>query len=192
MCGLVLVAAIGASTGCSAGAEPEEGTPLITHRANAAPAEGTTFVAHRGAAALYPESSLEAFRALAGTDFPIEFDLRPLADGTLVLQHDRKVERTLIGLSGEVNDLSPQEWKAAKIFHPAGGTPGTTTTWEEVLDAFGGHQILVPQLEVSQYGYKNDDFIESITSRGLEKSVIVQSFYMESAEDLADAGLTVL
>lgn len=54
-----------------------------------------TVIAHRGASAHAPEHTVAAYdRALAdGADW-LELDVRPLADGTPVVVHDRTLERT--------------------------------------------------------------------------------------------------
>lgn len=52
-------------------------------------------IGHRGAAAVAPENTLASIRAAAEHGFTwIELDVTPLADGTLVMFHDRRLNRT--------------------------------------------------------------------------------------------------
>jgi glycerophosphoryl diester phosphodiesterase len=56
---------------------------------------GVTVVAHRGMAAGYPENTIAALRHSVALGFPtIEIDLRPTADGHIVITHDDTVDRT--------------------------------------------------------------------------------------------------
>lgn len=149
-----------------------------------------TIVAHRGGANKFPESSVEAFKAVSDTNFPLEMDLRSLDDGTLVPQHDPTVDRNMLGLTGPVGSVTLEKWRLAKIKGVNGQTAGTPTTWEEILDNFGGTTILVPEIKESSIDL--DRFIASIVDRGLERSVIVQSFDLEICKQLAASGLHVL
>lgn len=149
-----------------------------------------TIVAHRGGANKFPESSVEAFKAVSDTNFPLEMDLRSLGDGTLVPQHDPTVDRNMLGLTGPIGSVSLEEWRLAKIKGVNGQPPGTPTTWEEILDSFGGKTILVPEIKDSSIDLAG--FVDSIIDRGLTSSVIVQSFDLEVCKQLAASGLHVL
>ena len=152
--------------------------------------EEPTFVAHRGGANRYPESSIEAFRAVANTDFPLEMDLRQLQDGTFVPQHDPKVDRNMIGITGPIEMVSLDEWREAHVKGIPGGRHGTSTTWDEVLDEFGGRTILVPELK--DRASNLEEFASTIVARGLQSSILVQSFDIEICKGLAAKGLQVL
>jgi len=152
--------------------------------------EEPTFVAHRGGANRYPESSVEAFRAVASTGFPLEMDLRELQDGTLVPQHDPTVDRNMIGILGAIGTVTPDEWHESRVRGIAGGRAGTSTTWIEILDEFGGRTILVPELKDRTSNL--DEFASTIVDRGLQSSVLVQSFDIEVCKELAAKGLQVL
>ncbi len=66
-------------------------------------------LAHRGASGYAPENTYEAFdRAIAMRSDGIETDVRATKDGTLVLLHDARVDRTTNG-EGPVSDLSAAE-----------------------------------------------------------------------------------
>lgn len=147
-------------------------------------------VAHRGGALVYPESSAEAFEAVAKTDFPIEMDLRALEDGTLVPLHDATVDRTMTGIAGEPEDISIAEWRSATVQHPVDGAHGTPITWDEIAAKYGRDHVLVPEIKDSNIDL--DSFAKSILDRKIEGNVIAQSFDYTVAKDLADAGLNVL
>ena len=166
-------------SGCAAGSQRLTG-----------PAAGFTLVAHRGGALVYPESSKEAFGAVSTTAFPIETDLRALQDGTLVPLHDETVDRTMSGVTGGPGSLSREEWAVARILHPQGGSEGTPTTWEAMLDEYGGRCTLVPELKDPNVDLAA--FAESILTRGLQDTVIVQTFDYPTARALARSGLRVL
>ena len=81
---------------------PPSWKPPLAHPINAA---------HRGGDVLFPENTLEAFRAASelGCRF-MELDVHASADGVPVVIHDPTVERTTGG-SGAVNGLSLAELK---------------------------------------------------------------------------------
>jgi glycerophosphoryl diester phosphodiesterase len=74
---------------------------------------GKLMIAHRGYHSAHPENTLAAFRSalLEGADM-VEFDVRKLADGTLVVRHDPDIgdrplsEMTLRGLRDAANRAS--------------------------------------------------------------------------------------
>lgn len=180
-------------TGCAAAAPPA--APAPAGPASSSPASGTaaaafTLVAHRGGALVYPESSAEAFEAVSRTAFPIETDLRQLQDGTLVPLHDDDAGRTMPGLSGHPAGITLEQWAAAGIRHPLGGAEGTPTTWEVMLDLYGGRNILVPELK--DPSIDPVAFAETILKRGIQDKVVVQTFSFPAAQALAGSGLQVL
>ena len=68
--------------------------------------------AHRGWSAVYPENTMEAFKAAVELNVDqIETDVRITKDGELVLMHDAKVDRTTDG-TGKVCDMTLAELKA--------------------------------------------------------------------------------
>jgi glycerophosphoryl diester phosphodiesterase len=190
-------------SGCAAAAppaDPASSSPASSSPATAAPAGPAssgpalaapfTLVAHRGGALVYPESSAEAFEAVGRTAFPIETDLRQLRDGTLVPLHDDAAERTMSGLSGPPAGITAEQWAAARIRHPLGGAEGTPTTWEAMLDLYGGRNILVPELK--DPAIDPAAFAETILERGIQDKVVVQTFSFPAAQALARSGLQVL
>jgi glycerophosphoryl diester phosphodiesterase len=193
----VLVLALVLFTGCATTTPLMEPPRVNAPSASAFPSAATepaasafTLVAHRGGALVYPESSTEAFDAVGKSAFPIETDLRQLRDGTLVPLHDAKVDRTMTGVAGLPSDLSLEQWKAARIKAPSGGADGTPTTWEAVLDQYGGRRVLVPELKDPSIDL--NAFAASILRRGIQDKVIVQTFSYPVAQALAKSGLHVL
>ncbi|MET3952962.1 glycerophosphodiester phosphodiesterase [Arthrobacter sp. UYEF36] len=182
-------------TGCAAAAppaatDPASSSPPSSSPASAATKAAFTLVAHRGGALVYPESSAEAFEAVSKTAFPIETDLRQLRDGTLVPLHDDDAGRTMPGLSGHPAGITLEQWAGARIRHPLGGAEGTPTTWDAMLDSYGGRNVLVPELK--DPAIDPVAFAETILKRGIQDTVVVQTFSFPAAQALARSGLQVL
>ncbi len=149
-------------------------------------------ISHRGGPTIYPENSWEAKRGSVSFGFVPEFDLRLLVDGkTLVSCHDPSVVRTMNNIgTGLVSTKTVEEWKRARI-KPAipGGREGRTIFWDEVLDRWGGRVVLVPELKDPAAA---PTFIAGILTRGLQRSVIAQTFDWQVARQLAAAGIETL
>src|SRR3954463_16426091 len=97
-------------------------------------------IAHRGASAYAPEHTFAAF-ALAielGAD-RLELDVRPLADGTPVVLHDRTLARTC-GDARAVRDLLPADLDA---LDPATRPP----TLAAVLERYAAATRLLVELK---------------------------------------------
>lgn len=162
-----------------------------SHSTRASLDDNPTVVAHRGGALLYPEQSMEGFRASADDGFLPEMDIRALADGTLVPAHDADVDRTMSGVSGRVSELDLDEWSEARIRHPSQGDSVPAPTWEEVLNELGGEAVLVPELKVRDHDVV-ETFIESIVDRDLQDHVVAQTFDRDVSLALVEAGLDTL
>ncbi|WP_142118863.1 glycerophosphodiester phosphodiesterase [Rarobacter faecitabidus] len=135
-------------------------------------------IAHRGGSDRYPEQSREAYEAAAATGFVIEADLRPLADGTPALLHDASTARTIIDVNGKpveraINSITPAEWANLRI-RPAyvTGIVGTTLTWEQLLDEFGGRATIAAEVKTAALARR---VVDDVADRGLADSVILQS-----------------
>ena len=80
--------------------------------------------AHRGGARIAPENTLEGFReGLRVGAGVLELDVHATADGTVVVHHDEKVDRTTDG-SGAIREMTLAEVKrfdAGYRFTPDGG-----------------------------------------------------------------------
>src|SRR5690606_14246765 len=145
------------------------------------------FVAHRGGALLYPEHSLEAYRAAAEAGFVIENDLQRLADGTIVCLHDSTVNRTMAGVSGAVSSLTLEQWLGATIKPMVpGGNHARTFTWAQFLDEMGGKYPIVAEVKDSSIAAAA---IDVVAERGLKRSVSLHSFNYAVAQQVAAAGI---
>ena len=117
-------------------------------------------------------------------------DIKALKDGTLVPIHDWTLDRTMVGATGKPSSLTKEAWAEMRIRAVGEGKEGTPTTWEELIDTFGGKILMVPQIDVT--GGLLDGFIASIKERNLAESVIVQSWNIETTKTVAEAGLHAL
>lgn len=149
------------------------------------------YIGHRGSPVVYPEHSLEGYRAVALDGFCPEQDVRELADGTLVCIHDATTNRTM-DVNATVASMTKAEWLKARI-NPAvkGGDTAQPALFEHVLDDLGGTILLLPELKTLTVG-ACDKFIAAIKKRGLERAVIVQCSNYDLAVRMAQAGLAAL
>ena len=105
----------------------------------------THVYAHRGDSAAYPENTLLAFqKAIESGAYGIELDLHATVDGTVVVIHDRSLERTTTG-HGYVDEQTLDTVRAADA-----GAGQPVPTFAEVLDLVGDR--LHFDLEVKQPG----------------------------------------
>lgn len=105
----------------------------------------TQIYAHRGDSAAYPENTLLAFRkAIEAGAHGIELDLHATSDGTVVVIHDRSLERTTTG-RGYVD-----EQMLAAVREADAGAGEQVPTFAEVLELVGDR--LHFDLEVKQAG----------------------------------------
>lgn len=179
------VAIGGCSTPTSATARPSSrpgitvGAPVVkSYR----PAPIPTVFAHRGGKAEKPEASMVAFRSAAAEGAGLELDVQALADGTLVVMHDATVDRTTNG-TGKVSGFTSKSWSRLRI--PSAGTP---PTWTQIADEFAGTPMLV---EVKTAAVQRP-LVEDIVRRGLQHSVIVQSFVPENLTQAEAAGIPTM
>ena len=105
----------------------------------------TRVYAHRGDSAAYPENTLLAFRkAMESGAYGVELDLHATADGTVVVIHDRSLERTTTG-RGYVDEMT-----LAAVREADAGSGERVPTFAEVLELVGDR--LHFDLEVKQPG----------------------------------------
>lgn len=146
--------------------------------------------AHRGGMTLYQENTLTAFKAIRDKypEQPIEFDVRALADGTLVIVHDATVNRTAAGgVTGNVKDMTRAQWGSLRIVDPTGGSVPATTL-DEVIAEFGGSDtVLVPELKDNDAANK---FIEKLWP--LRGQIVVQSSNTTIVSRLVRSGFRTL
>ena len=147
--------------------------------------------AHRGGGGLFPENTLEAFKysAQMGVDV-LELDVHSTADGTLVVMHDSRVDRTTNG-SGLVSEMTLAEVKKldagfqftpddGKTF-PYRGKGITIPTLQEIFDAFPEMTFNVEpkQAEPSV----TMPLCEMIRARKMTAKVIVGSFRQAAIDE---------
>ena len=133
-------------------------------------------IAHRGNSSAAPENTLSAIRSAVevGADW-IEFDVRPTADGTLVLLHDKTLKRCS-GANLEITALTAEELakhEAGAFFAPEfKGEP--IPTLAQALEACGDCLPLIERKAGTPESY-----LRVIRDLGLVDRVIVQSFDWE-------------
>lgn len=101
-------------------------------------------VAHRGLhkGTAVPENSLAAFEAAIAAHHPIELDVQLMADGHLVVFHDRDLKR-LTGKKGRIADQSLGTLRQFRLF----GTDQTIPSLAEVLACVGGQVPLLIEIK---------------------------------------------
>ncbi len=109
--------------------------------------------AHRGWCSVYPENTMEAFRAAVeiGVD-QIETDVRITKDGELVLIHDETVDRTTNG-TGKVSEMTLSELKAldAGIKKDAKFAGAKIPTFLELMELIKDHPTMTLDIELKEY-----------------------------------------
>lgn len=128
--------------------------------------------AHRGAKSVFPESSLEAFRACVSWGLPIELDVRLSADNIMVVHHDATVTRTT-DKTGRVDSYSLMGFKNTKITELGTSLVGTPVTLEELFVEFGNKAVYI--IESKERG-SAQPLVDMIFTYKLEENCLVQSF----------------
>jgi glycerophosphoryl diester phosphodiesterase len=129
-------------------------------------------IGHRGARAYEPENTLLSFKKALeiGVD-AVEFDVRRVRSGELVVIHDDKVDRTTNG-SGAVNALTLSE---IRQFTTEKGEK--IPTLEEALDYLDNKAKIL--IELKESGLE-EDLLALIRKKNLTKNVIIVSFLEEA------------
>ena len=150
-------------------------------------------VAHRGGANLFPENTMAAYEGAAamGCQAIEAGDLQLTSDGALVAMHDTTVDRTTTG-SGNVSAYTTPGIRTLRVDASAwfGGhwADQPVPTFADILDRLGGHVVLVP--ETKSVGTATAiAIIDAVCARGLQKSVIIQSFQLSEIALIAAAGI---
>lgn len=112
-----------------------------------------TFIAHRG---LHdkntPENSMTSFKNAIEKGYAIEIDVRPLADGTIVVFHDDTLER-MTNEKGEIGKLTYEEVKKITLKNSDEHIP----TFKEFLDFIDGQvPVLVEIKNIGKVGFEKD------------------------------------
>jgi len=151
-------------------------------------------IAHRGGPELGPEGTLPAFRRAVdlGVDV-LDMDVRPSADGALVVFHDSRVDRTTDG-QGRVDSLTlarlreldaGYRWRAPDGTYPYQGRGLRIPTLEEVFAAFPGQRLLV-EIKSEQASVARD-LCGSVRAHGKQAEVVVASFHGGSMQAFRNA-----
>jgi glycerophosphoryl diester phosphodiesterase len=143
--------------------------------------------AHRGASADAPENSLAATRlALAQNADIIEIDVQETKDGTIVVLHDKDIER-VTGVPqfiyevtyDEIKDLDSGSWYGAEF------ADERIPTLDELLDLVGDQAIVNIELK---YNGKDEALaervVEIVERRGIEDQVVLMSLEYGGMEEV--------
>jgi glycerophosphoryl diester phosphodiesterase len=141
-------------------------------------------IAHRGGRSLGPENTIFTFKRAVelGTDV-LEMDLQATSDGTLIIIHDREVDRTTNG-KGAVDSFTLSEikkldagfrWSPDKSGNfPLRNRGITIPTLTEVFKAFPGTRM---NLEIKSSRVNTiQDLCRSIRENGMAQKVLVACF----------------
>ena len=134
-------------------------------------------IAHRGLHGIdAPENSLAAFGKAIEAGFPIEIDVRPIDDGTVVVFHDDKLTR-MTDLNGYVCNMTKSDLEKVRLRNSDERIP----TFKEVLEFVDGRTPLLIEIKNdSTVGQLERDTLELLSSYKGEYAV--QSFNPYSME----------
>ena len=100
-------------------------------------------IAHRGLHnEKMPENTIPAFENAIKNSYPIELDVQQIADGTLVVFHDKTLKR-LTERDGYVKKLNKESLQEYKIL----GSEFSIPTFEEVLELVNGQVPLLIEIK---------------------------------------------
>lgn len=140
-------------------------------------------IAHRGLHhdAAAPENSLAAFEAAIAADHPIELDVQLLADGHLVVFHDRGLKR-LTGCKGRITDQNLHSLKGLHLR----GTDQTIPSFAEALACIDGRvPVLIELKNEKKVGPPEQALVKTLA--GYRGEFAVQSFNPRSLHWLRQA-----
>ena len=151
-------------------------------------------VAHRGGANLFPENTMAAYEGAAamGCQAIEAGDLQLTSDGALVAMHDTTVDRTTDGSGNVAAHTTPGirtlRVDASRWF--GGRWPDQPVpTFADILDRLGGNVVLVPETK-SVGAATATAIVDAVCARGLQESVIIQSFQLPEIALVAAAGIS--
>ena len=134
--------------------------------------------AHRGASEYAPENTLSSFYLglLQGAN-GIETDVQRAKDGTLVLFHDRTLERVTDSI-GKISDYTLDELKRVKVFgNSTSGFYDRIVTFREFLEKFSGYEIKFA-IELKKENIEAD-VLEMIQEFGIQDKCTITSFHFD-------------
>lgn len=159
--------------------------------------EKVRYWAHRGCSMRYPENTLPAFAAAAeiGGICGIELDTQLTKDGTVVVIHDERVDRTTDG-TGAVRDVTIDELRRLHITgsrtqeiyrDPTDGSTLTVPTLEEVFELLqpyckNNHLMINIELKNSVVCYEGMErkVLDLVEKYDLSECIVYSSFLPES------------
>lgn len=153
------------------------------------------YVAHRGGHLIGGECSLESYTRNFEQRFGIEPDCQMLNDGGIAVIHDGTTTRTLKQVSGtsqtNVSQISTRTWlRDYKVLPEIDGSEyERTCTFTQLLDAFGGQVLMLPEIKVTA---ARIPVCDAIVARGLEKACIVQSFDINDCTYAVSRGIDAM
>ncbi|TPR45685.1 glycerophosphodiester phosphodiesterase [Apilactobacillus micheneri] len=138
----------------------------------------TMIFAHRGIPVKFPENSLEGFKyCIDNNADAVEFDVHLTKDGTPVIMHDEKIDRTTDG-EGLINSYN---FKDLRKFKLANGEP--IPSLAEFLDLFAGKDIrLNLEFKTNKIHYQDieEKVMNMVNDTDLMYPVIYSSFNIDS------------
>lgn len=147
--------------------------------------------AHRGGAGYGPENSLSTIaRALENGAKSIEVDVHLSNDGSVVVCHDNKVDRTTNG-KGYISEMSIEELRTLRLVNKNGDiTEEQLPLLSEVLNLLNGKAHLL--LEIKRYKDTLEGLeyavVDLIRKFNAEKWITVQSFSDETLKKVRQFG----
>lgn len=143
---------------------------------SAAADDSTLIIAHRGASAHAPDNTLKAIKLAveAKADW-IEFDVRAIADGNLILQHDGEV-KLADGAMAKTAELTLESARAIDV-----GEGERMPLLSEAIAACGELTPLIERKTGSAEAY-----FKVISELGVADRVVVQSFDWKFLRDLRE------
>lgn len=173
--GGVVLSLIGDVTQLSRPVAPKHSTDTLQYPALAS---------HRGGPVVNPEATMEAFRDIRD-NYPgmlIEFDVHRLADGVLVVWHDKTVNGV------PVKDMTTAQWRNVRVPRPVGGGSVPAPFLNEVLTEFGNTDVtLVPELKDNE---ALSSFIAALWP--YRSNIITQTFTAKSTSVLVRSGFKAM
>ena len=175
---------------------PREAAPAANGHARVADLTFPLVVAHRGGANLFPENTMAAYEGAAamGCQAIEAGDLQLTADGAIVAMHDTTVDRTTNG-SGNVSAYTTPGIRTltvdASVWFGGRWADQPVPTFADILDRLGGNVVLVPEPK-SVGAATTKAIIDAVCARGLQQSVIIQSFQLPEIALIAAADISAL
>lgn len=152
-------------------------------------------IAHRGGRGQWPENTMEAFRQArkAGVNV-LEMDIHATRDGTLIVMHDREVDRTTNG-SGLITDLTLGELQKLDAGYwwtdddgasfPYRDMGITVPTFQSVLETFPDMRLIV-ELKQTDPSIV-DRFVSVVRESGNPEQILVASFQGSTIREVQTA-----